>query len=75
MGWFDVAALKLGSACASHSVTRRPLVAQVAIGFSVYGPFAGYGLKLAVMRVVRSREYAEQGPRHAFGSMALSVEY
>jgi lipid A 3-O-deacylase len=59
----------------SHSVTRRPLVAQLATGFSVYGPVAGYGLKLAVMRVVRSREFDEQGPRHAFGSIALSVEY
>ncbi len=58
-----------------HSVTRRPLVAQFATGFSVYGPVAGYGLKLAVMRVVRSREFDEQGSRHAFGSIALSVEY
>ena len=59
----------------SHSVTRRPLVAQAAVGFSVYGPLAGYGFKLAVMRVARSREFDEQGPRHAFGSIALSVEY
>jgi hypothetical protein len=58
-----------------HSVTRCPLLAQFATGFSVYGPVAGYGLKLAVMRVVRSREFDEQGPRHAFGSIALSVEY
>ena len=59
----------------SHSVTRRPLVAQLATGFSVYGPVAGYGIKLAVMRVMRSREFDEQGSRHAFGSIALSVEY
>jgi hypothetical protein len=59
----------------SHSVTRRPLVAQASIGFSVYGPLAGYGVKLSLMRVVRSREFDEQAQRHAFGSIALSVEY
>lgn len=59
----------------SHSVTRRPLVVQAALGFSVQGPVAGHGMRLALMRVYRSREFAEQRGRHSFGSIALSVEF
>lgn len=59
----------------SHLVTRRPWVAQAAIGFSAQSPVAGHGVKLAVMRVYRTREFEEQGPSHAYGSIALSVEF
>jgi hypothetical protein len=59
----------------SHSVTRRPWVAQAAVGVSAQTLFAGYGLKLAVMRVLRSREFEEQGSSHAYGSVTLSVEF
>jgi hypothetical protein len=59
----------------SHSVTRRPLVVQAALGFSVHSPVAGHGVRLAVMRVYRSREFREQHGRHSFGSILLSVEF
>lgn len=59
----------------SHSVTRRPLVVQAAFGFSMQSPVAGHGVRLAVMRVYRSREFEEQRGRHSFGSIALSVEF
>ena len=59
----------------SHSVTRRPWVAQAAIGVSAHGMIAGHGAKLAVMRVYRSREFEEQGPSQAYGSVALSLEF
>jgi lipid A 3-O-deacylase len=59
----------------SHSVTRRPWVAQAAVGVSVHGPVAGHGVRLAVMRVYRSREFEEQGPNQAYGSVALSIDF
>lgn len=59
----------------SHSVTRRPWVAQAAVGISAHGLMAGHGVKLAVMRVYRSREFEEQGPNQAYGSVALSLEF
>lgn len=59
----------------SHSVTRRPWVAQAAIGVSAHGPVAGHGVKLAVMRVYRSREFEEQGPNQAYGSVAFSIDF
>ncbi|MDD4962984.1 MAG: lipid A deacylase LpxR family protein [Gallionella sp.] len=59
----------------SHSVTRRPWVAQAAIGVSAHGMVAGHGAKLAVMRVYRSREFKEQGPSQTYGSIALSIEF
>lgn len=59
----------------SHSVTRRPWVTQAAIGISAQGMVAGHGTKLAVMRVYRSREFEEQGPSQAYGSVALSLEF
>lgn len=58
----------------SHSVTRRPFVAQAAVGISAHAVFAGHGVKLAVMRVQRSREFAQQGPTHSYGSVALSID-
>ena len=59
----------------SHSVTRRPWVAQAAVGLSAQSPVAGHGVKLALMRVWRTREFDEQGPSHAYGSVSLSVEF
>lgn len=59
----------------SHSVTRRPWVAQAAVGVSAHGPVAGHGVRLAVMRVYRSREFEEQGPNQAYGSVALSIDF
>jgi len=59
----------------SHRVTRRPWVAQVAVGISVNGVVAGHGLKLAVMRVYRTLEYEEQETNQAYGSAALSIEF
>lgn len=59
----------------SHSVTRRPWVAQAAVGVSVQGIVAGHGAKLAMMRVYRSREFEQQGPSQAYGSIALSIEF
>ena len=59
----------------SHLVTRRPWVAQAAIGLSAQSPVAGHAVKLAVMRVYRTREFEEQGPSHTYGSIALSIEF
>jgi hypothetical protein len=59
----------------SHSVTRSPWVAQAAIGLSAQSPVAGHGVKLAVMRVWRTREFEEQGSSHAYGSVTLSIEF
>ena len=59
----------------SHSVTRSPWVAQAAIGLSAQSPIAGHGVKLAVMRVWRTREFEEQGSSHAYGSVTLSIEF
>lgn len=59
----------------SHHVTRRPWVAQAAVGLSVQGLVAGHGARLAVMRVHRTREFREQASHHAYGSVALSIEY
>lgn len=59
----------------SHSVTRNPWVAQAAIGLSAQSPVAGRGVKLAVMRVWRTREFEEQGSSHAYGSVTLSIEF
>lgn len=59
----------------SHHVTRRPWVAQAAVGFSAQGLVAGHGVKLAAMRVYRTREFEEQTSRHAYGSVALSLEF
>lgn len=58
----------------SHSVSRRPLVGQVAIGFALQGSVFGRRTKFAVMRVFKTREFDEQESRHAYGSIALSVD-
>lgn len=59
----------------SHSVTRRPWIAQAALGLSAQSPVAGHGVKLALMRVWRTREFEEQGPSHAYGSVSLSMDF
>ena len=59
----------------SHRVSRRPWVAQAAIGISSQWLVAGHGIRLALMRVWRTREFDEQAGHHAFGSVALSLEF
>lgn len=59
----------------SHHVSRRPWVAQAAIGISSQWIVAGRGVRLAVMRVWRTREFDQQAGHHAFGSIALSLEF
>ncbi len=59
----------------SHSVSRRPWVAQAAVGVSAQGLLAGHGVRLAVMRVYRTREFDGQSTNQAYGSVALSFEY
>lgn len=59
----------------SHSVTRRPWVAQAAAGISAQWLTARRGFRLALMRVWRTREFDEQVGHHAFGSVALNVEF
>lgn len=59
----------------SHSVSRRPWVAQAAVGVSAQGILAGHGVRLAVMRVYRTREFDEQSTNQAYGSVALSIEF
>ena len=58
----------------SHRVTREPWVAQAAVGVSSQWLVGGRGVRLALMRVWRTREFKEQVGSHAFGSVALSVE-
>ena len=59
----------------SHSVSRRPWIVQAPVGISGQGFIAGYGFRLAVMHVYRTREYDEQLNDHSYGSIALSVEF
>jgi hypothetical protein len=59
----------------SHRVHRRPWVGQAAAGISIQWLLAGHGIRLAVMRVWRTREFDEQTGHHAFGSLAVSAEY
>ncbi len=59
----------------SHHVSRRPWVAQAALGISSQWLVARHGVRLALMRVWRTREFDEQAGHHAFGSVALSVEF
>ncbi len=58
----------------SHRVSRRPWVAQAVVGISSQGIVGGRGVRLALMRVWRTREFEQQKGHHAFGSIALSVE-
>jgi hypothetical protein len=59
----------------SHSVTRRPWVAQAVVGISMHGIVAGHGYRLAMMRVHRTKEFSEQNERQTYGSIALSLEF
>lgn len=59
----------------SHSVTRKPWVAQAAFGLSMQGVVAGRGYKLAVMRVYRTKEFEGQVTDQNYGSIALSIEF
>ncbi len=59
----------------SHSVTRRPWVAQAATGISSQWLTHGHGVRLALMRVWRTREFEGQRGGHDFGSVALSIEF
>lgn len=59
----------------SHSVTRRPWVAQAAIGLSAQSPIADHAVKLAFMRVWRTSEFEEQASSHAYGSVTISFEF
>lgn len=59
----------------SHHVSRRPFVAQAAVGISSQWLVAGHGIRLALMRVWRSREFDEQVGHHGFASVALNVEF
>lgn len=55
----------------SHSVDRRWLVGDLAIGASVM-----YGrLKLSYAQVLRTREFDEQDDNHEFGSLSLSYTF
>jgi hypothetical protein len=42
---------------------------------SAQRPIAVHGVKLALMRVFRTREFDEQGPSHTFGSVSVSIEF
>lgn len=59
----------------SHGVTRRPWVGQAGVGVSAQGILAGHGVRLAMMRVYRTREFEEQDTNQAYGSIALSIEF
>lgn len=59
----------------AHQVTRRPWVASGALGLSLQTIIRKHGYKFALMRVYRSREFEEQDTYHAYGSIALSVEF
>lgn len=59
----------------SHSVRRQPWVAQAAVGLSAQWPLANHRLRLALMRVWRTREFAGQHGHHAFGSISLSMDF
>lgn len=59
----------------SHQVTRRPWVGYGAVGFSVQTVLMKRGYKLSIMSVYNTREFEEQESQHAYGSVALSVEF
>jgi len=53
----------------SHKVTRIPLVGEANAGIALqWGP-----LQLAVSRVARSKEFTQQGRRHAFGQLFIGI--
>lgn len=55
----------------SHSVDKRPLVADVAVG----GSMIMGRLKLTFTKVIRSREFEGQDDDHHFGSVSMSYSY
>lgn len=59
----------------SHSVTRRPWIAQAAVGINIHGLLAGHSARLTVMRVYRTHEFVEQRTNQSFGSIALSIAF
>ncbi len=59
----------------SHHVDRRPWLAQVAAGISSQWLVRGHGVRLALMRVWRTREFETQRGDHEFGSMMLTIEF
>lgn len=59
----------------SHHVTRRPWVAFAAIGVSLHTIMLKRGYKLALMQAYHTFEFEEQEANHAYGSVALSMEF
>lgn len=55
----------------SHSVDRRPLVADAAIGFS----FLLAGWKISYAKVYRTREFEQQRDPHQYGSLSVSYSF
>ena len=55
----------------SHSVDRKPVVADVAIGFS----FLVGGWKISYAKVFRSKEFEEQENAHEYGSLSFSYSW
>ena len=55
----------------SHSVDRRPLVADAAIGFS----FLLDGWKISYAKVFRTREFDEQQDPNQYGSLSISYSF
>ncbi len=55
----------------SHSVDKRPFVADVALGAAAF--FEGF--KLSFARVLRTQEFAGQPSRHSYGSITISYEF
>jgi hypothetical protein len=45
------------------------------VGLSSQWLVAGRGVRLALMRVWRTREFEEQDANQAYGSVALSMEF
>lgn len=55
----------------SHSVDRKPVVADAAIGFS----FLVNGWKISYAKVFRTREFEEQEHSHEYGSLSFSYSW
>ncbi len=55
----------------SHSVDRRPAVADAAIGFS----FLVDGWKISYAKVFRTREFEEQQDPNQYGSLSISYSF
>jgi hypothetical protein len=59
----------------SHHVSRRRWLAQAAAGISSQWLIRSHGVRLALMRVWRTREFDGSTNDHEFGSVAISVEF